>query len=107
MFLLRVIWVPATLHAAADLLAACGFASRSAAQESFFSKAKLLHDFAADDDLLLVLQGCIILCMVILDQPTDRDFGYWIHNAIRLAIKLDIRNAYVSFFGARTGTCMY
>ncbi|KAK3048838.1 hypothetical protein LTR09_009733 [Extremus antarcticus] len=36
--------------------------------------------------------GSIILCMVILDHPTDRDFGYWFHNAIRLAIKLDVRN---------------
>ncbi|KAE9369874.1 hypothetical protein N431DRAFT_345215 [Stipitochalara longipes BDJ] len=92
LFLLRVILTPASLYAPADVLSACGFASRSAAQESFFSKAKLLHDFAAEDDPLLMLQGSIILCMVILDHPTDRDFGYWFHNAIRLATKLDLRN---------------
>ncbi|GFP51862.1 fusaric acid cluster transcription factor FUB12 [Trichoderma asperellum] len=80
------------LHAPVDVLSACGFASRSAAQESFFSKAKLLHDFAAEDDPLLMLQGSIILCMVILDHPTDRDFSYWFHNAIRLATKLDLRD---------------
>ncbi|RFU35528.1 hypothetical protein B7463_g802, partial [Scytalidium lignicola] len=95
LFLLRVILTPASLHAPADVLSACGFASRSAAQESFFSKAKLLHDFAAEDDPLLMLQGSIILCMVILDHPTDRDFGYWFHNAIRLATKLDLRNTCV------------
>ncbi|KAF2491345.1 hypothetical protein BU16DRAFT_594212 [Lophium mytilinum] len=95
LFLLRVILTSASLHAAADVLSACGFASRSAAQESFFSKAKLLHDFAAEDDLLLMLQGSIILCMVILDHPTDRDFGYWFHNAIRLATKLDLCNTCV------------
>ncbi|KAI9713834.1 MAG: hypothetical protein M1820_000564 [Bogoriella megaspora] len=92
LFLLRVILTPASVHASADVLSACGFASRSAAQESFFSKAKLLHDFAAEDDPLLMLQGSIILCTVILDHPTDRDFGYWFHNAIRLATKLDLRN---------------
>ncbi|KAH8817381.1 hypothetical protein F5884DRAFT_897032 [Xylogone sp. PMI_703] len=95
LFLLRAILTPASLHAPADVLSACGFPSRSAAQESFFSKAKLLHDFAAEDDPLLMLQGSIILSMVILDHPTDRDFNYWFHNAIRLATKLDIRNTCV------------
>lgn len=82
----------ASLHVPADVLSACGFGSRSAAQESFFSKAKLLHDFAAEDDPLLQLQGSIILCMVILDHPTTWDFAYWFHNSIRLATKLDLRN---------------
>lgn len=97
LFLLRVILTTASVHATTDLLSACGFASRSAAQELFFSKANLLHDFAAEEDALLMLQGSIILCMVILDHPTDRDFGYWFHNAIRIATKLDIRNTCVSF----------
>ena len=92
LFLLRVILTLASLHAPADVLLACGFTNRSAAQESFFSKAKLLHDFAAEDDPLLMLQGSIILCMVILDHPTDWDFGYWLHNAIRLATKLNLRD---------------
>ncbi|KAL2432854.1 Fusaric acid cluster transcription factor FUB12 [Exophiala dermatitidis] len=95
LFLLHVILTPASLHAPADMLSACGFASRSAAQESFFSKAKVLHDFGAEDDPLLILQGSIILSMVILDHPTDRDFGYWFHNAVRLATKLDLRNVCV------------
>jgi hypothetical protein len=96
LFLLRVILTLASVHAPSDVLSACGFANRSAAQESFFSKAKLLHDFAAEDDPLLMLQGSIILCMVILDHPSDRDFGYWFHNAVRLATKLDLRNTYAS-----------
>ncbi|KAK4234847.1 cutinase transcription factor 1 beta [Achaetomium macrosporum] len=90
LFLLRAILTPASIHAPGDVLSACGFASRSAAQESFFSKAKLLHDLAAEDDPLVMLQGSIILCMVILDHPSDRDFGYWFHNAIRLATKLNL-----------------
>ncbi|OAL25836.1 hypothetical protein AYO20_10298 [Fonsecaea nubica] len=95
LFLLRVILTPASLYAPADVLSACGFASRSVAQESFFSKAKLLYDFGAEDDSLLLLQGSIILCTVILDHPTDWDFGFWFHNAVRLATKLDLRNACV------------
>lgn len=95
LFLLRAILTPATLHAQADVIFACGFADCSAAQASFFSKAKLLHDFATEEDQLLMLQGSIVLCTVILDRPTDRDFSYWFHNAIRLATKLDLHNMYV------------
>ncbi|KAI9927579.1 hypothetical protein MW887_003198 [Aspergillus wentii] len=102
LFLLHAILTPASVHAPEDVLSACGFANRSAAQESFFSKAKLLDDFAAENDPLLMLQGSIILSMVIRDRPTDRDFGYWFHNAIRLAAKLDLRTAYVSYLDCDT-----
>lgn len=94
LFLLQAILTAASVHVSTDVLTTCGFASLSAAQEAFFIKTKLLHDFAVEDDLFL-LQGSIILCMVILDHPTQWDFGYWLHNAIRLATKLDIRTAYV------------
>ncbi|KAI9673726.1 MAG: hypothetical protein M1822_009588 [Bathelium mastoideum] len=95
LFLLRVILTLASFHAPAEVLSACGFASRSAAAESFFSKAKLIHDFAAEDDPLLMLQGSIVLCAVILDRTTHHDFGYWFHNAIRLATKLSLYNTCV------------
>lgn len=95
-FLLCVVLTTAVIHTPADVLSACGFSSRSVGQEYFFCKVKLLHDFAAEDDFLLLLQASIIMCMVILDHPSDRDFGYWYHNAIRLATKLDIRSTYVS-----------
>jgi hypothetical protein len=83
---------PASLYAPADVISGCGFDSRSAAQESFFSKAKLLHDFHCESNSLSMLQWSIILGVVILDHPSDRDFQYWFHNSIRLAAKLGIRN---------------
>jgi hypothetical protein len=95
LFLLRVMLTPASLHAPVDVLSACGFSSRSAAQASFYAKANLLHDLVTDDDPLVVLQGSIILCTVILDHATSRDFGYWFHNAINLATKLNLRDTYV------------
>ena len=53
-------------------------------------KATLLHDFQVERDLLHMLQGSSILGIVILDQPTDKDFHYWHYNSVRLAVKLDI-----------------
>jgi hypothetical protein len=97
LFLLYVMLIPVSIHVPLEVLSACGFANRLAAQELFFTKGKLLHDQAAEDDPLLMLQGPIILCMVILDHPTNREFSYWLHNAIRLATKLDLRDAYVHY----------
>ena len=94
LFLLYTIFATASLHAPMDVISSCGFSSRAAAQESFFCRANVLHGFGftAKDDPLVMLQGSMILCMVILDHPTDRDFGYWFHNAIRLATKLELRS---------------
>nr|POE90156.1 fusaric acid cluster transcription factor fub12 [Quercus suber] len=92
LLLVRVILVPTSLQVPEDVLSACGFATRSAAHESFFSKAKLLYDFYAEEDPLLMLQASIILCLVILDHPTDWNFDYWFHNAIRLATKVGLHD---------------
>lgn len=94
-FSLLLLWsmlTSASIYASAELLSSCGFVDRSAAQESFFFRAKLLHDFAVAETPLLMLQGSIILASVILDHPSDWDFEYWLHNAIRLANKIDLHN---------------
>lgn len=90
LFLLHAILTSAIVHVSTDLLSASGFSSRSTAQEFFLTKARLLHDFETERDPLVMLQGSVVLCMVVSDHETDRDFGYWFHNAIRLATKLDI-----------------
>ncbi|KAJ4215839.1 hypothetical protein NW759_009699 [Fusarium solani] len=92
LFLLYAIFADATLFAPLEAISGCGFTDRSAAQESFFSKANLLYDFQYEKDTLRMLQGSLILGVIILDHPTDRDFQYWFHNSIRLAVKLDIHN---------------
>jgi hypothetical protein len=108
LFLLYAVLTTASLHVSDDVLSACGFVSRSGAQESFFLRAKLLHDFAAEADTLVVLQGSIVLCMVVLKHRTDRDFYYWLYNAVRLANKIGLHDTYVLFLSlaARTNSCL-
>ncbi|KAF5979580.1 cutinase transcription factor 1 beta [Fusarium bulbicola] len=60
---------------------------------SFFSKAKLFHDFHCQGDPLSMLQGSMILGAIILDHPSDRDFQYWFHNSVRRASKMGVQNA--------------
>jgi len=86
--LLNAIMCTSTLNAPIGILSACGFASRSIAQETFFCRARLLHDFGAEHDTLVRLQAALILCSVVLDHRVDQDFGFWLHEAVRLANKL-------------------
>lgn len=95
LFLLHAMMAVAVLYTPIEAISGCGFPDRSSAQECFFSKANLLHDFHFERNPLSALQGSIILAVVILDHPTDRDFQYWYHNSIRLAVKLNIPNMWV------------
>lgn len=95
LFLLYAIFAAATLFAPPEAISGCGFTDRSTAQESFFLKANLLYDFQYEKDTLRMLQGSLILGLIVLDHPTDRDFQYWFHNSIRLGVKLGIHNTWV------------
>lgn len=95
LFLLYTMLATASLYAPRDIITACGFSDRSAAQANFTAKATLLYDFQFETDVLSLLQGSVLLGTVIPDSPTDKDFHYWFFNSIRLAAKLGICNVYV------------
>ncbi|KAH7142085.1 fungal-specific transcription factor domain-containing protein [Dactylonectria macrodidyma] len=92
LFVLYAMFAASVIFVSEDAVAGCGFDNCSTAQTTFFSKAKLLHDFQYESDPLSMLQGSIILGVVILDQPTDKDFQYWFYNSTRLAVKLDLHS---------------
>ncbi|KAF5574293.1 cutinase transcription factor 1 beta [Fusarium pseudocircinatum] len=93
LFLLHAVAAAASLYVTHDVLIGCGYPDRSTAQTSFFSKAKLFHDFHCQGDPLSMLQGSMILGAIILDHPSDRDFQYWFHNSVRRASKMGVQNA--------------
>ncbi|CAH0053554.1 unnamed protein product [Clonostachys solani] len=95
LFLLYAILATTVPFAPEDSISGLGFQDRSVAQKSFFSKSKLLYDFHCERDLLAMLQGSLILNIIILDYPTDKDFQHWFYNSIRLFVKLDIPEMYV------------
>ncbi|KAF4992927.1 hypothetical protein FGRMN_6871 [Fusarium graminum] len=92
-FLLHAISTTASLYVPIEVIQGCGYPDRSTAHTSFFSKAKLFHDFQCQGGSLSMLQGSMILGAIILDHPSDRDFQYWFHNSVRRASKLGIHNA--------------
>lgn len=93
LFLLHALSTAASLYVSMEVILGCGYPDRSTAHTSFFSKAKLFHDFQCQGGSLSMLQGSMILGAIILDHPSDRDFQYWFHNSVRRASKLGIHNA--------------
>ncbi|KAL6818121.1 hypothetical protein GGI42DRAFT_309385 [Trichoderma sp. SZMC 28013] len=91
-FLLQAVLANAALYVPQKILEACGFASRSEALETFCTRATLLYDFNCEKSQLRLLQGSAVLAMTGFAGTQDKDFGYWYHNAIRLAIKMGIHH---------------
>ncbi|KAK0765750.1 hypothetical protein N5P37_001688, partial [Trichoderma harzianum] len=83
LFLMQAILANAALYAPMPLLEACGFGERCEAIETYFSRASLLYQFGCERNQLRSLQGSIVLGMTAVTGSFDRDFRYWIHNAIR------------------------
>lgn len=93
-FLLHAILAIAALYAPTETLLASGFTERSAAQESFFSKATILYDFRCERSQLRMLQGSLILSSTVFSYSLDKDFRYWHFNAVRLAVKMGLHKRY-------------
>ncbi|KAK0761551.1 hypothetical protein N5P37_006504 [Trichoderma harzianum] len=91
-FLLQAVLANAALFVPQKILEASGFASRAEAIEKFCTRAALLYDFNCEKSQLRLLQGSAVLAMTGFSGTGDKDFSYWYHNAIRLAIKMGIHH---------------
>ncbi|EHK25589.1 uncharacterized protein TRIVIDRAFT_229678 [Trichoderma virens Gv29-8] len=91
-FLLQAVLANAALYVPQQVLEAAGFVSRLEALETFCTRATLLYDFNCEKSQLRLLQGSAVLAMTGFVGCRDKDFGYWYHNAIRLAIKMGIHH---------------
>jgi hypothetical protein len=90
MFLLQAVLASAVPYAPMELLNNAGFHDRSSAQEIFYFRAKLLHDFDVEKSQLRVLQGALILSITHVSHYMRRDYRYWFSNAVNIANKIGI-----------------
>ncbi|KAL6871614.1 hypothetical protein HDV57DRAFT_506626 [Trichoderma longibrachiatum] len=95
-FLMQSILASAVPFTTLDVLADCGFNDRSTALEYFFSNAVKLYDFGCEESQLIRLQGSLILSTVLVSYSIDKDFRFWHHNAVRLAIRLGLHKDHVT-----------
>jgi hypothetical protein len=96
MFVLQSILASAVPHATIDLLNKAGFPDRASAQETFFTRAKLLHDLDVEQGLLQRLQGSLILAITHVSHYMQRDHRYWFSNATCIAARMGLHRNIVS-----------
>ncbi|KAH8689341.1 hypothetical protein BGW36DRAFT_433347 [Talaromyces proteolyticus] len=90
MFLLQAVLASAVSYASVELLNAAGFQDHSSAQETFFTRAKLLYDFDVEKSQLRLLQGSLILSTTHVSHYMSRDYRFWISNAVCIATKMGL-----------------
>ncbi|KAK6365164.1 hypothetical protein LTS17_011396 [Exophiala oligosperma] len=94
-FVLSAMLANAMPYASDQLLIQAGFSHRLTAQKSFRSNAQLLYNFCAERRPLRLLQGSLILSCLSPSFSPDRDFRYWLTNAVRLAIQMGFHREHV------------
>ncbi len=67
-----------------------GFTGRSNAQKTFISNAILLYDFGCEKSQLRRLQGSLLLGVSAISYTVDKDFRYWLYNAVRIATRMGL-----------------
>ncbi|KAM0256120.1 hypothetical protein ACHAQJ_005207 [Trichoderma viride] len=83
LFLMQAILSNASMYAPMTLLEACGFNGRYEAIETYYSRANVLYQFGCERNQLRSLQGSVVLGLTAMSGSFDRDFRYWLYNAIR------------------------
>lgn len=90
-FLVQTILAAASLHASLAMLSACGFQQRAEAQAAFCSRAILLYDFQNEKNEITLLYGSTILASITFFQPANKNWQYWLYNAVRLMAKMGLQ----------------
>ncbi|KAJ0116312.1 fungal specific transcription factor domain-containing protein [Diaporthe amygdali] len=93
-FLVQTILAAASLHASLPILSACGFQQRAEAQAAFCSRAILLYDFQYEKNEMTLLYGSTILASITFFQPANKDWQYWLYNAVRLMAKMGFQKSF-------------
>lgn len=94
-FLMQAMLTSAVSHASDQIVSGCGFDSRSAAQQSFFSKAALLCDFGCERSQLPLLQGALVLGTAMVPRSRDKDVRYWFYKSVRLAVGMELHKRFL------------
>jgi hypothetical protein len=77
-------------YASADLLRRAGFSDHLTAQKTFFKKATILSDFGCEKRQLHLLQGSLLLSSQRISFSNDKDYRFWLLNALRIASRMGL-----------------
>ena len=89
-FLMQCVLANSLPYASDRLLREAGFSDRRSAQKIVFDRARLLYDFETEYGQLRLLQGSLILSSLQFAFALDKDFRFWMSNAVRLATQMGL-----------------
>lgn len=95
-FLMQSILASMVSYAPLELINEAGYDNHFAAQSAFFERAQLLCDLGAETSQLRLLQGSIALSTLHFSFATDKDYRFWLSNAVRIATLLGLHKDAVS-----------
>ncbi|KAH7064054.1 fungal-specific transcription factor domain-containing protein [Paraphoma chrysanthemicola] len=95
-FLVQTLLANVTPYTSKDLLARAGFADHSTAQDTFFRRAVLLYDFNCEKSQLVLLQGSLLLGTLWRSYFGDKDYSYWMCNAVRIATRMGLHKKHIA-----------
>ncbi|KAH6668275.1 fungal-specific transcription factor domain-containing protein [Halenospora varia] len=82
-------------YASADLVRRAGFSDHATAQKTFFKRATILNDFGVEKRQLASLQGSLLLGTQWVSFAGDKDYRFWLLNAIRIATRMGLHREHI------------
>ncbi|KAL2703936.1 hypothetical protein AAEP93_005007 [Penicillium crustosum] len=89
-FLFYSILASVTPYAPTNLIRDIGFENYQSAQKTFIDRARLLYDVGVEKNQLHQLQGSLVLSHLYVSLYTEKDYRYWLSNAVRIATKMGL-----------------
>lgn len=89
-FLFQALLANVVPHASIDLIQRAGFSTHRVAQKAFFKRASILHDIGCEKSQLHLLQGSLMMGAQWVTFASDKDYRFWLLNAIRIATRLGL-----------------
>ena len=89
-FLFYSILASVTPYAPTNLIRDIGFENYQSAQKTFIDRARLLYDVGVEKNQLHQLQGSLVLSHLYVSLYTEKDYRYWLSNAVRIVTKMGL-----------------
>ncbi|KAL4863856.1 hypothetical protein BDV12DRAFT_20866 [Aspergillus spectabilis] len=89
-FLLHSVLASVAPYVPTNLIQDAGFKDYPSAQRAFINRARLLYNVGAERNQLRQLQGALILSQLHVSLYTEKDYRYWLSNAMRIATKMGL-----------------
>lgn len=87
---MQAILTNVTPYAPISLIQEAGYPDHVSADNAFYKNAVLLYDFQCEKSQLHLLQGTLLVGTHTISHFSDKDYRFWLLNAVRIATRMGI-----------------